>query len=83
MTIDEERREFLARIGAAGGRKGGKRSLETMTKAARITRAYLAGKQGGAPRKIDHAKVIEMRNSGKQGCLTVLGKQDGRGPGQR
>ena len=60
----EERREFLRRIGSKGGKIGGKRSLETMTQAARIARAYRAGKQR---RTIDHARVMDLRRAGRMG----------------
>ena len=56
--LSEEQRRKLASA------KGGKRSLETMTKAARIARAYNAGVQGGRPVVIDHAKVLELREKG-------------------
>ena len=53
-TKPEERREYFRRIGS----KGGKRSLKTMTKAARTARAYKSGKQS---RKVDHEKVLALR----------------------
>ena len=70
-TTDEERREFFQRIGKKGGLiaagAGGRATLETMTKAARISRAYQAGKRGGAPVRINHQKVLELRAAGKVG----------------
>ena len=67
MSISEERWTFLGRIGKQGGRLGGKRSLETVTRAARIAQAYNAGVQGGRPVRIDHAKVLELRDAGEMG----------------
>ena len=49
---------------SAMGKVGGKRRLETMTKAKRVHLAYIAGLQGGAPIRIDHAKVRELRAAG-------------------
>jgi hypothetical protein len=49
---------------SAMGKVGGQRRLETMTKAKRVALAYQAGLQGGAPIRIDHAKV---RALGAQG----------------
>ena len=63
-TQPEERREYFRRIGSKGGKKGGKRSLETMTKAARTARAYKGGKQS---RKVDRGQVMALRNAGKTG----------------
>jgi len=66
----EDQREFLRRIGRKGGKNaagaGGRATLETMTPAARIARAYNAGRQGGRPVVIDHAKVIKLRVAGKK-----------------
>jgi DNA invertase Pin-like site-specific DNA recombinase len=56
----EELRERMSRAGKVGG----KRRLVTMTKAKRYHLAYVAGVQGGAPRKIDHEKVRELREQG-------------------
>ena len=41
-----------------------KRRLVTMSKAKRYHIAYMAGIQGGAPRRIDHAKVRALREQG-------------------
>jgi DNA invertase Pin-like site-specific DNA recombinase len=41
-----------------------KRRLVTMSKAKRYYIAYMAGIQGGAPVRIDHAKVRELRAQG-------------------
>jgi hypothetical protein len=64
----EEQRKFLRRIGRKGGKNeagaGGRATLESMTPAARIARAYNAGKQGGHPVVIDHARVHELRERG-------------------
>ena len=66
----EDQREFLRRIGRKGGKNaagaGGRATLETMTPAARIARAYNAGVQGGRKIVIDHAKVLELRAAGKK-----------------
>ena len=66
----ENQREFLRRIGRQGGKNaagaGGRATLESMTPAARIARAYNAGVQGGRPVVIDHAKVLELRAAGKK-----------------
>jgi hypothetical protein len=37
-----------------------------MTAAKRTALSYAAGLQGGAPRKIDHAKVRELHAAGKK-----------------
>ena len=63
-TKDEERREYFRRIGRKGGKIGGKRSLETMTQAARTARAYRGGKQR---RKVDRAQVVVLRKAGMTG----------------
>jgi DNA invertase Pin-like site-specific DNA recombinase len=49
---------------SAMGKVGGKRRLVTMSKAKRIALAYQAGVQGGAPIRIDHEKVRELRAQG-------------------
>ena len=49
---------------SAMGKIGGKRRLETMTKAKRVALAYQAGLQGGAPIRIDHEKVRALRAQG-------------------
>jgi predicted DNA-binding protein (UPF0251 family) len=54
--LREKRREW--------GRQGGKRRLETMTKAKRTALAYQSGVKGGAPRRIDHEKVKALRVEG-------------------
>jgi len=63
-TKDEQRREYFRRIGRKGGKIGGKRSLETMTQAARTARAYKGGKQR---RKVDRAQVVVLRKAGMTG----------------
>jgi hypothetical protein len=60
----KERREYFRRIGRKGGKIGGKRSLETMTQAARTARAYKGGKQR---RKVDHARLLALRKAGLGG----------------
>jgi transposase len=59
--LDEKALAFFRRT----GRKGGKRSLETMTKAARRARALRAGLAGGRPRVVDRERVIALRAAGK------------------
>jgi len=59
--LDEKALAFFRRT----GRKGGKRSLETMTKAERRARALRAGLAGGRPRVVDRARVVAMRSAGK------------------
>lgn len=49
---------------SAMGKIGGKRRLETMTKAKRVALAYQAGIQGGAPIRIDHGRVLKLRAQG-------------------
>jgi hypothetical protein len=44
--------------------RAGKGRLQTMTAAKRTALSYAAGFQGGAPRKIDHAKVPALRGEG-------------------
>ena len=51
--------ELRARMSAMARRR-----LVTMTKAKRYHIAYMAGIQGGAPRKIDHEKVKALRGTG-------------------
>jgi hypothetical protein len=58
--LRERRREW----GRTGGQVGGKRRLETMTKAKRTALAYQAGIKGGKPRTIDHEKVKALRAAG-------------------
>jgi DNA invertase Pin-like site-specific DNA recombinase len=55
--------EMRARMSAMG-KIGGKRRLVTMSKAKRYHLAYTAGIQGGAPVRIDHEKVKELREQG-------------------
>ena len=55
--------EFLAEIGRKGGKIGGKRSLKTMTKAARIARAK---KAAAASAKARSAKA-KARRAEKKG----------------
>ena len=62
--ISDELRKKRRKWGRAGGKIGGKRRLETMTKAKRVALAYIAGLQGGTPIRIDHAKVRELRAAG-------------------
>jgi hypothetical protein len=57
---EEERRKRLREW----GKRGGKRRLETMTKAKRTALAYEAGIKGGAPRTIDREKVRKLRDQG-------------------
>jgi DNA invertase Pin-like site-specific DNA recombinase len=68
-SLDEQKREFFRRMGRNGGKiggsKGGKAAAARMTAAARIARAYFAGKQGGRPRQLDHAKIVKLCESGK------------------
>ena len=60
--LDEKALEFFRRT----GRKGGKRSLETMTKAERIARAHKASlASGGRPRVLDWDKVRKLCAAGK------------------
>ena len=59
--LNEEALEFFRRT----GRKGGKRSLETMTAAQRTARAKHAGMQGGRPRVVDRERVVALRKAGK------------------
>jgi hypothetical protein len=61
---EKERREYFRRIGRKGGKIGGKRSLETMTQAARTARAYQGGKQR---RKVDRARLLALRKAGLTG----------------
>ena len=66
----EDQREFLRRIGKKGGKNaagaGGRATLESMTPAARIARAYNAGRQGGHPVVIEHERVKALRAEGKK-----------------
>jgi DNA invertase Pin-like site-specific DNA recombinase len=62
--ISDELRKKRRKWGRAGGKIGGKRRLETMTKAKRVHLAYLAGLQGGAPIRIDHDTVRALRAQG-------------------
>ena len=62
--ISDELREKRREWGRAGGQVGGKRRLETMTKAKRTALAYQAGVKGGKPRTIDHERVRELRKQG-------------------
>jgi len=67
--ISAERREQLREWGRAGGKKGGpiggRRKMARMTAWERKVQAHEAGLAGGgAPRKIDHAKVRELREQG-------------------
>ena len=59
--LDEKALAFFRRT----GRQGGKRSLETMTKAARRARALQAGLAGGRPRVVDRKRVVALRAAGK------------------
>ena len=56
--LDERAREFFRRT----GRKGGKRSLETMTKAQRTVRARKAAQARG--RRLDWEAILKMRAEG-------------------
>jgi hypothetical protein len=56
--LDERAREFFRRT----GRKGGKRSLETMTKAERTARARKAAQARG--RRLDWDGILKMRSEG-------------------
>ena len=47
-------------------RMGGKMSLRTMTSWERKVRAHKAGLAGGAPRRIDHERVLALREQGKK-----------------
>jgi DNA invertase Pin-like site-specific DNA recombinase len=58
----EQLRERMGRAGKAGGR----RRMETMTKAKRVALAYMAGIQGGRPVRIDHARVRALRAQGRK-----------------
>jgi DNA invertase Pin-like site-specific DNA recombinase len=67
--ISAERRKQLREWGRAGGKKGGpiggRRKMAQMTAWERKVAAHEAGLAGGgAPRKIDHAKVRELRERG-------------------
>jgi DNA invertase Pin-like site-specific DNA recombinase len=69
--ISEERRAQLREWGRAGGKKGGpiggRRKMARMTAWERKVQAHEAGLAGGgAPRKIDHGKVKELRAAGKK-----------------
>jgi len=55
--------KLRARMSALG-KIGGKRRLVTMSKAKRVALAYQAGLQGGAPIRIDHARVKALRAQG-------------------
>jgi hypothetical protein len=57
--MSETRGELRERMSRAG-----KGRLRTMTAAKRVALAYQAGVQGGAPRKIDHEKVLKLRERG-------------------
>ena len=59
--LDERALAFFRRT----GRKGGKRSLETMTPEERSERARRAGVLGGRPPHVDREKVIALRKAGK------------------
>jgi DNA invertase Pin-like site-specific DNA recombinase len=59
--LDERALPFFRRT----GRKGGRRSLETMTEAARRARAKNAGLAGGRPRVVNRERVIALRTAGK------------------
>ena len=59
--LDEKALAFFRRT----GRKGGKRSLETMTAAERKARAVRAGLAGGRPPVVNREKVIALRTVGK------------------
>ena len=59
--LDEKALAFFRRT----GRKGGKRSLETMTVAGRRARAKNAGLAGGRPPVVDRKRVLELRAAGK------------------
>jgi DNA invertase Pin-like site-specific DNA recombinase len=59
--LDERALAFFRRT----GRKGGKRSLETMTAAERKARAKVAGMAGGRPQRVNHERVIALRTAGK------------------
>ena len=67
--LDEKALEFFRRT----GRKGGKRSLETMTADERRARALHAGLAGGRPRTVDWDRVVELRAAGKS--LKEIAKQ--------
>ena len=56
--LDERAREFFRRTGRAGG----KRSLETMTKAERTARARKAAQARG--RRLDWDGILKMRSEG-------------------
>ena len=62
--ISDELRKKRRKWGRAGGKIGGKRRLETMTKAKRVHLAYLAGRHGGAPIRSDHDTVRALRAQG-------------------
>jgi hypothetical protein len=64
--ISDELREKRREWGRAGGKVGGKRRLVTMSKAKRYHLAYIAGLQGGAPRKYDHDQVRALGAAGKK-----------------
>ena len=59
--LDEKALAFFRRT----GRKGGKRSLETMTAKQRRARAKRAGLAGGRPPVVDRERVIALRAAGK------------------
>jgi DNA invertase Pin-like site-specific DNA recombinase len=59
--LDERALAFFRRT----GRKGGKRSLETMTAAERKARAKVAGMAGGRPVEVNRERVIALRTAGK------------------
>ena len=59
--LDEKALAFFRRT----GRKGGKRSLETMAAEQRRARAKHAGLAGGRPPVVDRESVIALRAAGK------------------
>ena len=60
-----EREDDLAAKRREWSRIGGKMSLRTMTPWERKVRAHKAGLAGGAPRQIDHERVLALRAAGK------------------
>jgi hypothetical protein len=65
----EARREYFRRIGAKGGKIGGKRSLASLTQAARTARAF---KGGQASRKVDRSQLLSLRKAGMTGGAIAI-----------
>lgn len=57
-------RQYMSELGKVGGKLGGKRSLETMTRRERIARAIKAGKASGLARKRKARKAVALPKVG-------------------